>query len=149
MFKFMIALAVLLGIPSPAFSQIAEEASAEVTLTFKNPFISPLPKKDIAEEDRPVAIPNSIQKVQEPEITLPNLVINGLVWNTPTPQAIINAQVVAAGDSIDGIKVLKIDPRSIEVEFKGKHFVIPADKQVPAAETTHTNNAINQWNVTN
>ncbi len=140
----MIALAVIWGIPSLAFSQTAKEASVEVKLTFKNPFVSPLPKKEIAAKDIPATTRATVKEIQEPKITPPNLVISGLVWNTPRPQAIVNEQVVTIGDSIGDIKVLSINSQSIEIEFQGKRFVIPADKKTQSIETAQGSDTITE-----
>jgi len=58
------------------------------------------------------------------ELPLPALSIEGLIWNTRIPQAIINGKVVRVGDVIEDVKILKIDKEGIEVEYQGESAFI-------------------------
>ena len=106
----------------------AQEDTAEATLTFKNPFISVLPKKQAEEASTQAPREISIPEIHEPEVKPPELVITGLVWNTPKPQAIINAKVVSIGDSIEEATIMSIHSQSVEIDVHGKRFTILANK---------------------
>jgi hypothetical protein len=54
-------------------------------------------------------------KAEEPP--LPFLGIQGIIWNTDTPQAIINNQVVKIGDRIEGVEIIDIDKQGIKVDY--------------------------------
>jgi len=58
------------------------------------------------------------------ELPLPTLSIEGLIWNTRMPQAIINGRVVRVGDTIEDVKILKIDKEGIGVEYQGESAFI-------------------------
>lgn len=59
------------------------------------------------------------------KLPLPVLRIEGLVWNTSMPQAIVNGKVVKMGDVIEGVKIVKIDKEGILIEFHGENVFIP------------------------
>ncbi len=54
----------------------------------------------------------------------PELVVQGLVWSTTRPQAIVNDKVVTIGDEIAGAFVRQINRSGITVEYRGQEFVI-------------------------
>ncbi|HOW36247.1 MAG TPA: hypothetical protein PL155_07525 [Candidatus Omnitrophota bacterium] len=100
------------------------------TLSFKDPFSSPLPKKKIipkkVEERIPVKPVAEIVKVER-EIIPPSLSIQGLIWNTDRPQAIINESVVGIGDTIEGAKIVSIQKTGVSIAYEGKTFQIKKD----------------------
>ena len=103
------------------------------TLNFKNPFISVLPLPQIPQkpeviEHQPVeTTARAEERIPEPEIVAPEFVVSGVIWNTSKPQAILNNQVVAIGDKIEGATILGIDSKNIEIEFNGKHVTVSTD----------------------
>jgi len=116
-------------------SSLALPDSEEV---YTNPFISKLPerKPEIVEE---VIVPavNEIPPIAEkkvevitqpiPIIKPPSLTINGLVWNSEFPQAIVNNQIVKLGDTIEGVTVVGIHREGIDITFAGVQFTISKD----------------------
>ncbi len=66
----------------------------------------------------------SVKSSKPQEITFPNFTINGLVWNTDKPQAIINSNVVSVGDSIEDSVIVDINQTGVEVLREGKRFKI-------------------------
>lgn len=54
-----------------------------------------------------------------PGIEVDSLVVKGVVWNTSTPQAIINDQVYKIGDKVKGMKIVSIGPKGIEISNNG------------------------------
>lgn len=94
-------------------------------LDFKNPFVSLLPKKEIIkrEIEKPI-VPEPVAKEIEKDITPPNLIIKGLVWNSNRPQAIINESVVGVGDTVEEAKITAITRTGIDILFEGKHFTV-------------------------
>ncbi len=103
------------------FSGILETSK---NLKFKDPFVSFLPKKE-----KPVPSTQDIKSIitvkeKERNVVLPPLTITGVVWNTDTPQAIINHQVVSIGDTIDNIKITAIAKAGIKVTYLGVSFIL-------------------------
>ena len=71
---------------------------------------------------------------------LPNLEVQGIVWGSALPQAIINNRVVKIGDIIQGVRVVDISKKGITVFYSGRQQLIasPAanmlDEQSPEHE---------------
>ena len=65
----------------------------------------------------------------EASLQPPALDINGLVWNTNRPQAIINNQVVDVGDTIAETKIVAIRKTGVDVSFRGKILTISPSKE--------------------
>ncbi|MBL8013296.1 MAG: hypothetical protein JNN05_05560 [Candidatus Omnitrophica bacterium] len=75
----------------------------------------------------------SVQPVQDPAVIAGNaaltsqtnaqaavgsLVVKGMVWNTASPQAIINNQILKVGDEVQGMQILSIESTGIELSTK-------------------------------
>ena len=69
-----------------------------------------------------------IEEVKE-NLSLPAITINGLVWNTAKPQAIVNDKIVGIGEKIGGAKLIKIDKSGITIEYQGKVIYVAKDKK--------------------
>lgn len=131
----------------------AELASDELLDRFgglRNPFASWLPKvEEIIEKlpeptkidiEQPVPVlPQPLPTVQpqepvvEPEQKAPSLVINGVIWGTDKPQAIINDRVVSIGDTIENSKVVDIHQNGVDVIFSNKLFTIKIEQSTTQA----------------
>lgn len=55
-----------------------------------------------------------------PEAPLPSLEIEGLVWNTDHPQAIVNGKIVGIGDIISETRIMDIQKSGIIVLFQDR-----------------------------
>lgn len=73
----------------------------------------------IAAQPKPVAGNASLPIQPSPGIEVDSLVVKGVVWNSPTPQAIINDQVYKIGDKVKGMKIVSIGPKGIEISNNG------------------------------
>jgi len=84
-----------------------------------DPFASVLPKeifevpKEISKEEIPIS---------EGLISLPTFNIQGLIWGSPNPQAIINGKVLKVGDTIEGAKIINISKNGIDIIYEGRLF---------------------------
>ncbi len=58
--------------------------------------------------------------VSDPDAIFDELVLNGIVWNSKNPSAIINDNVVWVGADIDGFKVLEINSDSVIIINDGE-----------------------------
>lgn len=54
----------------------------------------------------------------------PPLNIQGMVWGSDIPQAIINGKVLKVGDTVDGVKITNIDKEGVEVFYVGQTYFI-------------------------
>lgn len=145
LFIFSVLVFVLsnTGLASAEFSGYADE--------LRNPFKSWLPKiEEIIEklpeptkievtQPEPVAKPHvpviqpPQEQIAEPVQAPPELTINGVVWGTERPQAIINNQVVSIGDTIENSKIVDIHPDGVDVIFSNKLFTIKIEQVLTQA----------------
>ncbi|RJP28221.1 MAG: hypothetical protein C4533_07030 [Candidatus Omnitrophota bacterium] len=59
-------------------------------------------------------------------VNLPELKVQGLIWGSELPQAIINNKVVKVGDTISGVEILEINDKGITVLFDYIKYDLPA-----------------------
>jgi hypothetical protein len=71
------------------------------------------------ESEKPVSI-------NDPIVTPPMLTVQGLIWGTGLPQAIINNKVLKVGDIIEGCKIVSIEKEGISIFYQGRPFNIGA-----------------------
>jgi len=77
----------------------------------------------------PFEVYSEKKKEQEPEAKLkakplPPLTVQGIIWGTPLPQAIINGKVLKIGDMIDGVEITRIDKEGVEVFYAGRSYFL-------------------------
>lgn len=79
-----------------------------------DPFDSLLPEK----EGAGTILPDGTEKVSTP----PPVTVEGAVWNTDTPQAIIDGDVYKVGDTLKNLdaKVYKIEKNSVFIFYEGR-----------------------------
>ena len=90
---------------------------------FKDPFLG------AAEQ----ALPEE-KVVRAEKVTLPTLTVQGVIWGTKIPQAIINNKVVKTGDTIEDVRIISIDKEGITVFYKGRQAVIPSPAGAPVSQ---------------
>lgn len=54
--------------------------------------------------------------------------VTGILYNSVTPLAYVNREMVREGDTIDDAVVVKIDKRSVTLEYRGDQFTIAVSK---------------------
>ncbi|MDD4940010.1 MAG: hypothetical protein PHE18_03875 [Candidatus Omnitrophica bacterium] len=69
------------------------------------------------------------QEIRKPEAVketkpLPELIIQGVVWGTKIPQAIVNNKVLKVGDEIQGVKISGINRDGITVIFDNQQYTL-------------------------
>ena len=57
-------------------------------------------------------------------IPLPELAIEGIIWNTYMPQAIVNGKIVRVGDIIKNAEIVDIEKSGIIVFYNGEKVLI-------------------------
>ena len=107
--------------PQPAQAPVPE-ASAVAAMKFKP--VSPLVVPPVAPPAP--AMPSASQPATvEPEKPKPPaLKLGGIMRSGGVARAIINNHLVAAGDEIDGARVVKIGKYTVEVEWDGQTFLL-------------------------
>ena len=74
-----------------------------------------------------------------PAPTPPKGALQGMVWGTGNPQAIIDGEVYRVGDMMKGAKIVAITPDGVTVETQGTSFVLkPATASPKAPRRTTT-----------
>jgi len=56
---------------------------------------------------------------QDTQKTLPALTVQGVIWGSSLPQAIINNKVVKVGDSLEGVDIVSIGKDGVTISFNG------------------------------
>lgn len=85
----------------------------------RDPFDDYLPKKPVMPDTQGGG-----------SVSLPTLTIQGIVFKSDNPYAIINDKVVRTGDTVDGVEVTKIEKDRIIVSHMGKeHYLAAPAKQ--------------------
>ncbi|MFH1045396.1 MAG: hypothetical protein V1727_00340 [Candidatus Omnitrophota bacterium] len=102
----------------------AEDAPAKATWpqvsysgeNVRDPFLSPFELGAVAT--------NANEKKNETKPTLPHLEVQGLIWGTKLPQAIINNQIIRPGDTISGAEILDVRKEGVYVLYGGYQFIL-------------------------
>ena len=121
-------------IPSKEIDLTIDDASIDY-YSDSNPFQSLLPEVEPVQnidQENTYAFNDPIPEehiepapVQEPvKPTPPTLTLNGIVWDTDRPQAIINDQVLSQGDTIEGAKIVSIRKSGINLVFEDVNFTL-------------------------
>ncbi|RKY37627.1 MAG: hypothetical protein DRP78_00560 [Candidatus Omnitrophota bacterium] len=59
---------------------------------------------------------------KEAEIKLPQIKLQGIIWNSKRAQAIVNGSVMKVGDYIDNFEIKEITKQNLILFFKGKEY---------------------------
>ena len=65
-----------------------------------------------------------VKPVVKTTLPLPKLAIEGMIWNTNMPQAIVNGHIVGIGDTIGGVRIVKIEKQGITIDYDGELVLI-------------------------
>ncbi len=96
----------------------------DAIINLKNPFLTalPMPERPIEEVKPPVDVklpmlppPVSDKGGKPVSIPKPSFKIQGVVWDTDFPQAIVNNEVVSVGDQVSGWTVIEINPQGVQM----------------------------------
>ena len=79
----------------------------------RNPFKSPFE----AEEEDVKVRPQNVG-------ALPEFSIQGLIWDSPLPQAVINNKVVGIGSFIEGAEIIDIKEKGIYILYQGQEHIL-------------------------
>jgi len=65
-----------------------------------------------------------VQTEEKVTIPLPELTIEGIIWNSHMPQAIVNGKIVRIGDIVKDVEIIDIKRNGIVVGSNGEKFLI-------------------------
>ena len=107
--------------------------------SLRNPFLSQILKEQKVKtpvEAEPQKVNNHPEPAHPPEVKstsvlpeaasepLPSMDIQGIIWGSDLPQAIIDGRVVGVGDKIQKAKITAIDKSGITFLFQGRKTTI-------------------------
>ncbi|MBN1869618.1 MAG: hypothetical protein JW847_03460 [Candidatus Omnitrophica bacterium] len=82
-----------------------------------------IPEETIDEEHE-TAEPTEVPIVV-PERPVPIVIINGIIWNSDRPQAIVDGKIFGIGDIVSEIRIIDIQKTGIIGQFDGRDVTIP------------------------
>ncbi len=114
--KFIIVILVSALLLGPVYSQTG----------YKDPF-EPLIKEETDEKGR--STKETI--IEEPKELPASMVVEGVLWGTDKPLAIINGEVYKVGDTIKGVgaRIFKIEDNSVYIGYGEKIYKMKVEKK--------------------
>lgn len=103
----------------------------DAIITLKNPFTVALPEpekpveniKQPPVETKKIFLPPPVSEKggQSISVPKPNFQVQGLVWGSDLPEAIVNNEVVSVGDKVNGWTVIEINPQGVKMGIDTKN----------------------------
>jgi hypothetical protein len=87
------------------------------------------PFKTYLTKEAPKEISQVNADLAKPELDLGKLKVQGVIWGSQTPQAIINDRVLMIGDLIEGAQIMSIDKKGITLSFNGEAYDLTSPGQ--------------------
>ncbi len=108
------------SVPAP------EPASLEQPIT-RDPFVLPAALTEVLRQKTLAKEEERRRKALQPPppsvpIQPPNLKLQGILWGTARPQAIINRKIVSVGDAIENAEILSVSREGVVVSFNGQQY---------------------------
>lgn len=105
--------------PSTEKSFIDRSLIGKQPSSLKTSLIPPVPKKKVPAKVIPLSAP---EKESSAVKKLPPLYLTGIFFSDGEYLALINDQMVKAGDSVEGIQIEEIDSTGADIKFEGSSF---------------------------
>lgn len=115
----LLAIALMVNHDWSAFKAMEEDLSQEGKAVIgANSHKLPAPGFNVpVEQNQGYRERDPFSKIQSaPVPTVKTLALNGIVWDTKTPVAIINGEVARVGEEVSGYKVVAIYPRQVVLD---------------------------------
>lgn len=93
----------------------AQEKTEYTAENLRDPFWR---QQDYAPEQAKEVVPLA----KEPEKPLPALTVQGIIWDSKRPQAIINNKVLNLGDTISEARITDINKNGVTVSFYSREY---------------------------
>jgi len=106
------------------YNVVLEKAEKEIAASAEQVIIRPTVNYTASNLRDPFKGPqDDKEEKEEGPAKLPELKLQGIVWGTDNPQAIINNIVVKKGDAIaGGVRILEINKDGVVVFFKNRNY---------------------------
>ncbi len=138
---YILVISFIVMTVQPGYGQNIE-SDDDLSFLDRNPFKSWLPKveekiekkleeakiESIGVKDHDMPVSKTIEEPAVPETQAPEIVINGLVWNTDRPQAIINGEIFGVGDMVENSKIVNIHKDGVDVIVSNELFTIKIEQ---------------------
>ena len=120
---------------------VTEEAPERGTLEIELPVIA-YTSENLKDPFTGTVIPETEDEIQREaapleKISLPDIKIQGIIWGTNNPQAIINNKVVKVGSTVNEITILDISGSEIIISYKNKKFALPAPSGIKTPDVKY------------
>lgn len=135
LYNYILLVFFLVAVVNFGFIALAQENTADEIITrpqikyrsgqLRDPFVPVMLKEEKSQDLQK----QGAVELNQPKIDLSALQVQGIIWGTRTPQAIINNKVFVTGDLIDGAEILSIDKKGITLSFAGEVIQLPAPGQ--------------------
>lgn len=132
----MVLLAIIVCLPARvyAFGELEISKKIEAEQSFDPDLVIDRPRVQYSEASSRDPFRDMNVQVQSPtsgvtqtdQVVLPEMEVQGVIWGTRKPQAIINKKVLYEGDYVDDVLIQKISKTGIDVLYKNRVFVVPA-----------------------
>ncbi|MFC1703628.1 hypothetical protein ACFL1E_02440 [Candidatus Omnitrophota bacterium] len=114
------------------FTSYAEGATEKTRVVFdsydlESPFTPKLPEPA---EVQPVEVQSQTDKPLPREVVPPRFSIQGIIWNTDKPQAIVDNVIVGIGGLVKEAYILDITKEGIKVLYEDTLFFIESETSV-------------------
>ena len=83
----------------------------------RDPFMSLLPK------ERESVVSNPGLPIED------GYQLQGILWNSEKPQAIVNGEVVTEGSAVGGAQVIRIEKKGVTLSVNGHEVLLISDKK--------------------
>lgn len=106
----------------PAAQDGAPEEPPRIEYKSENladPFRNPLEEKKAEPQEKPQGQGGQMPVEVKP---LPSLQVQGIIWGSSLPQAVINDKVLKIGDAIEGAKIKDITKGKVTVSFGNREY---------------------------
>lgn len=137
---------------TPSAAQEIETPSIQKVEIPRDPFQVPAVIQDViqkrqeeqrlrkeAEEEARRKAEEERQRPQFPEQASPtpppSLKLQGILWRTREPAAIINRKVVRVGDSVEKARVIRIAGEGVTIRFEGQEFTLSLPQETKKEQT--------------
>ncbi len=89
----------------------------------RDPFQSPFEVISAQEQEEEIEMMEQIEELPL-EVGLPHIQVQGMIWDSEAPQAIINNTVVGKGELVEDIEILDIRKEGIYVLYEGNRYIL-------------------------
>lgn len=116
--KYFLSPFIFFVIASVSLGVLAEGALSNASQEEINPFLPKLPQEE------------KVVVEEEPEPEFLKVAVQGVIWDTDTPQAIIDGEVYKLGEALKGEQgeIVDIDKEGVTIKYRNKKYKLKIKK---------------------